>query len=453
MLSCAFWRKTAKITLILLTVSALIASEAEAKSRTRPRRSGPPKRHKVLPVDRGALYSDIVIEARTGRILRATNADSLRHPASLTKMMTLYITFQALEAGKLSLDQRLPVSAHAAAQSPSKLGLKRGQSIRAKDAIMGVVTKSANDAAAVLAEALGGSEERFAQVMTRQAKSLGMKKTKFYNSSGLPHPYQVSTARDMAMLAHALIYHYPQYYAWFGRESFTYAGKKHNNHNHLMERYDGMDGIKTGYVRASGFNLVASAVRENTRLIGAVFGGRSTASRDNQMAAILDQGFANAYAGMEPHIYQVRAGSEDSDYEDGSPDTAEAQGDGEDMEDSRYIALPTKVASVFTSSRVPSFDEGASAPAGTWGIQIGAYSEAVAGQRALAVMARNMPQLLGRTDQILQKVSASDGNVIYRARFMGMEEKTARSICAYLVKHGQGCMAVMPGTPTPSFVN
>ncbi|MEO5339737.1 MAG: D-alanyl-D-alanine carboxypeptidase [Magnetococcus sp. MYC-9] len=249
-------------------------------------------------VDSSASYADLVMDAKTGRILHATNPDQLRHPASLTKMMTLYLAFQALKSGQLRLDQLLPVSQNAASQEPSKLGLQAGHQIRVEDALLGLVTKSANDATVVVAEALGGSEEQFARIMTSKARALGMHHTVFRNPSGLPDPEQVTTARDMAILGYALVYHHPQFYPYFSREGFTYAGVRHNNHNHLMSRYRGMDGIKTGYIRASGFNLVASTVRGPTRLIGVVFGGRSAVARDNKMAALLDQAFAQLQGGQ-----------------------------------------------------------------------------------------------------------------------------------------------------------
>ncbi|MDD5586822.1 MAG: D-alanyl-D-alanine carboxypeptidase [Alphaproteobacteria bacterium] len=425
--------------LVVAAALGSVPSAAEAKAKKRVKLSV--KRHRTLPVDRNALYADIVIEARTGRILHAANAGQQRHPASLTKMMTLYLTFQALESGKLSLEQRISVSSHAAAQSPSKLGLRPGQSLRVQDAVLGVVTESANDAAVVLAEALGGSESRFAQMMTRQAQALGMKQTRFENASGLPDPDQVTTARDMAVLGHALIYHYPRYYAFFSHESFTYAGRTHRNHNHLMERYDGMDGIKTGYIRASGFNLVASAVRGDTRLIGVVFGGRSTLGRDNQMAQLLDRSFAAGESGSTAAREEML-------------EETVAQGDSSDVADSHYIALPAKTAAVFqlpgaraangeTASAAESDRAWLSAPT-NWGIQIGAYNDAAGGQEILSTMRRNMPALLERADPILQKVRMEDGAVFYRARFMGMESATARSICSYLVKRGQGCQVVAP---------
>lgn len=259
-----------------MAVCFLPAQDAAAKAT--------PHREKPQSV---ARYADIVIEADTGRVLHATSAEQQRHPASLTKMMTLYLTFQALEAGRLALDQRLAVSANAAAQSPSKLGLRTGQTIRVQDAILALVTESANDAAMVLGEALGGSGERFGALMTRQARALGMKSTTFKNPSGLPDPDQITSARDMALLGHALIYHYPRYYAYFSETRFVYAGAVHRNHNHLMERYDGMDGIKTGYIRASGYNIVTSVSAGGRRLIVVVMGADSARSRNNHVEELI----------------------------------------------------------------------------------------------------------------------------------------------------------------------
>lgn len=239
-------------------------------------------------------YADIVLEAGSGKILHATNPDSLRHPASLAKMMTLYLTFQALKDGRLRLDQMLPVSSHATNQEPCKLGLRTGSSISVKDAIMSIVTQSANDSAVVLAEALGGDEANFGRLMTAQAAALGMQHSQFYNASGLPNPNQVTTAADMATLGAALITHFPQYYNYFSENAFNYAGINYHNHNHLMDRYPGMDGIKTGYTFSSGFNLVASAQRNGVRLIGVVFGGNTASSRDQRMAELLNAGFSAA---------------------------------------------------------------------------------------------------------------------------------------------------------------
>jgi D-alanyl-D-alanine carboxypeptidase len=238
-----------------------------------------------------AIDASIVVDANSDTVISQMNADRLLHPASMSKLMTLYLTFEALESGRLSLQRNLPVSEHAESMSPTKLNLVAGQSIRVEDAILSLVTLSANDSAVVLAEGLGGSEDRFGQLMTRKAHQLGMVNTNFRNSNGLPDPAQISTARDMAILCRALIRHFPQYYHYFSVREFTYNGIPHANHNHLMSRYPGMDGFKTGLTNASGFNLAASAVRGGRRLIGVVFGGTSAMQRDDYMADLLDEGF------------------------------------------------------------------------------------------------------------------------------------------------------------------
>ena len=250
----------------------------------------------LLPSDAAEArrYASIVIDTQTGRVLHADNPDRRAYPASLTKMMTLYMVFEALDIGKLKMNQKLPVSRRAAGMPPSKLGLRRGSTIRVEDAIMALITKSANDVATVVAESLGGTESNFAKMMTAKAKSLGMKNTTFRNASGLPNKHQLSTARDMARLAQALMRHFPRYYKLFSTRSFSYKGRNYRNHNKLLRTYKGTDGIKTGYTRASGYNLVASAVRNNRRIIAVVFGGKTGRSRDKHMAKLLNRGFARA---------------------------------------------------------------------------------------------------------------------------------------------------------------
>ncbi len=237
-------------------------------------------------------YASLVMDADTGEILHERYSDKPLHPASLTKMMTLLLLFEAIENKQISLNDRIPISKHAAAQVPSKLDLPAGSSIRVKDAILALVTKSANDIAVAVAEQVGGSEYNFSKMMNRKAREIGMNKSIFVNASGLHDPKQISSARDMSKLARHIIQVYPSYYRYFSTENFSYRGKNYHNHNRLMSTYKGMDGMKTGYVAASGFNLVASAVRDNQRLIGVVFGGRSTASRNEHMAKLLDQAFA-----------------------------------------------------------------------------------------------------------------------------------------------------------------
>lgn len=236
-------------------------------------------------------YASIVVDHNSGRVMEAINADAPRYPASLTKMMTLYMAFEALGQGRIKLTDPVPVSAHAAAQEPSKLGLVPGSKFTVGDAVLGIVTKSANDAACALGEKLGGSEERFAKLMTERARMIGMTRSTFRNASGLPDPSQVTTARDMAVLAHRLIQDYPQYYRFFSVDTFYYRGRAIPNHDHMLKTYAGADGLKTGYTQAAGHNLVTSAQRGDVRLIGVVLGARSNGERDIHMASLLDDGF------------------------------------------------------------------------------------------------------------------------------------------------------------------
>ena len=236
-------------------------------------------------------YASIVVDAVDGDILSAVNADEYRYPASLTKMMTLYMLFEALRDRRLALTQTVPVSPWAASMSPSKLGLLPGTIITVEQALLGLVTKSANDAAAALGELMAGDEERFAQMMTLRARALGMTRTTFRNASGLPDWGQVTTARDMALLARHLIQDFPSYYWYFSVPSFVFQGRTIMSHQRMLQSYPGADGLKTGYIEASGFNVVTSALWGSTRLIGVVLGAASGWERDQHMATLLDQGF------------------------------------------------------------------------------------------------------------------------------------------------------------------
>ena len=243
---------------------------------------------------RAAPYSDFVLDANSGKALHETNADARRHPASLTKIMTLYLLFEQLEAGKLKLDSQLKVSKEAASQSPTKLDLKPGSTLAVEDAIKGMVTRSANDAAVVVAEAIAGNEDEFAKLMTRKAYALGMTRTVYKNASGLPNDDQVTTARDQATLGRAIQERFPRYYKYFSTRSFTFRGQSISNHNHLLGRVEGVDGIKTGYISASGFNLVTSVHRGNRYLVAVVMGGSSAGSRDARMRELIDDKIAHA---------------------------------------------------------------------------------------------------------------------------------------------------------------
>jgi D-alanyl-D-alanine carboxypeptidase len=244
-----------------------------------------------------APTSSIVVDAKTGKVLHSKDPDALRRPASLTKMMTLYVLFGELEAGRMSLSTRMKVSQFASRQSPTKLGLKPGSTIAVRDAMLGLITRSANDAAVVVAEHISGSEAAFARRMTQQARSIGMSRTTFRNASGLPNSEQWSTARDMATLGRALQERYPRYYKYFSTKSFVYNGREIRGHNRLLGRVQGVDGIKTGYTNASGYNLVSSIKRGNRSLVATVMGGSSGAARDRQMASLLEKTLPSAYAG------------------------------------------------------------------------------------------------------------------------------------------------------------
>lgn len=254
-------------------------------------------RKKITPKPYTPKYSSIVMDAETGQVLHNEDANGIRHPASLTKMMTLYMAFEALRKGHINLETRLPVSARASRQAPSKLGLQPGETIPLKAAVLALVTKSANDAAVVVAEFLGGSEDAFARKMTQKARALGMSTTVFKNASGLPNPSQITSARDMAILSRALYRDYPKEYKYFSLRSFFYKGTEHRNHNHLLGKVQGVDGIKTGFIGASGFNLAASAVRatesnQRRRLITVVMGGPNRHWRDRRVTELFETYFA-----------------------------------------------------------------------------------------------------------------------------------------------------------------
>jgi D-alanyl-D-alanine carboxypeptidase len=266
----------------LATISVAVAFTTDTADARRRHRQ-----HRVAVSSYSPAFSSIIVDANSGGTLQATSADSLRHPASLTKIMTLYLLFEQLESGKMKLDTEMDVSQHASQQAPTKLGLRPGQTLRVEDAIKGLVTRSANDAAVVISEAIAGDEDDFAKLMTRKARALGMSKTIYKNASGLPDDDQVTTARDQATLGRAIQDRFPRYYRYFSTEAFNYRGRSIRNHNKLLGRVEGVDGIKTGYTRASGFNLVTSMKRGNRYLVGVVMGGRSGGSRDAIMRNLL----------------------------------------------------------------------------------------------------------------------------------------------------------------------
>ncbi|EIG63161.1 D-alanyl-D-alanine carboxypeptidase [Bradyrhizobium sp. WSM1253] len=279
---------------LLAVTSAVIFTTDAAEARRHRRHYAQHRVQRDVSESSSPKFASIIVDGNSGSVLQATSPDGIRHPASLTKIMTLYLLFERLESGKMKLDTEMPVSQHAADQDPTKLNLRAGQTIRVEDAIKGLVTRSANDAAVVIAEAIGGDEDDFAQMMTRKARSLGMSRTVYRNANGLPNDEQVTTARDQATLGRAIQERFPRYYRYFATSTFNWRGQSIRNHNHLLGNVEGVDGIKTGYTRASGFNLVTSMRRGNRHLIGVVLGGRSGGSRDAIMRNLLAENLDKA---------------------------------------------------------------------------------------------------------------------------------------------------------------
>ena len=413
-------------------------------------------------------YSSIVIDADSGKVLEADRPDAHNYPASLTKMMTLYLTFEALDAKRLRLDQEITVSAHAEAQRPSKLGLRAGETIKVESAILAVVTKSANDIAVALGEALAGSEAAFAVQMTQKARSLGMTRTTFRNASGLPNDQQMSTPRDLATLGLALIEDWPQYYHYFSRSSFSYNGQTMANHNHLMARYQGMDGIKTGFINKSGFNLVASAVRNGHRLVAVVMGGPSARARDTHMAGLLDAAFhrigTGAPAGGPAMAHNgAPAGDDTSDAVASGEDdigklASNAVGDQDDEQDPAAQApgAQGKVLKVAALTPAPAPPAPAATPAHVltppktaapraWTVQLGRFVSHDKARAALDAAARHLPRGVGHPTVSLQKVG-DRRHKAFRALLTGFkDEKAAALACSKIRIKGHICRVVPAG--------
>lgn len=275
---------------ILCFSAALLLAGCQSGTATRDDRSAlTALSYADVGAPRDSRYAAIVVDADSARVLHAESADEPRFPASLTKMMTLYILFEEVESGRLRLQSELAVSANAARQEPTKLGLRAGSGISVQDAIPAIAVRSANDIAVVVAENVSGSEAAFANRMTRTARSLGMRGTTFRNASGLPDAAQVTTARDMATLCRALQTRFPDLYRVFSMQNFSYAGRPHKNTNALLGKVEGMDGIKTGYIRASGYNLATSVRRNGRRINVVVFGGQTGADRNAKVAALVEE--------------------------------------------------------------------------------------------------------------------------------------------------------------------
>lgn len=440
----------------------------------------------IAPASANSKYAAIIIQADSGDVLFDRHSNARRYPASLTKMMTLYLLFEEIEAGRLSPSSQLTVSSRAVGQPPSKLGLKVGATISVETAIEALVVKSANDVAVVVAEAISGSEWRFAQKMTAKAQTLGMRRTTFRNASGLPNNKQVTTARDLATLGQRLIQDYPQQFHYFAIRSFSWQGKIYRTHNALVKSYDGADGLKTGYTRRSGFNLATSATRNGQRLIGIVLGGRSANTRDAHMRKILDQ----AYTALDqnpalvaslhrnrptPRLKPTLLAQLESQDRSGLPfvgvdnatkdltHTTTAFANRPDSDANKNDMLGALIASAdshdlneFERARLDALTprdgfvgEGDtealfSQPSG-WSVQIGAYST-----QALARKELEGAALRGDLEQQARAVMPTqreDGSKIYRARFTSLTEAAARATCNGLKKKALTCFVVSEAPP------
>jgi D-alanyl-D-alanine carboxypeptidase len=362
-------------------------------------------------------YSSIVVDVASGTVLEQANPDAPRYPASLTKLMTLYMVFEALRDRRSSLDDLVPVSAHAASMEPSKLGLVPGTRITVQQAILGLVTKSANDAAAALAELLGGSEDRFAQMMTLRARAMGMAHTTFANASGLPDDRQMTTARDLALLARRLVTDFPNDYRYFSTPSFTFERRVIYNHDNMLREYPGADGMKTGYTEAAGHNLVTSAVRGGVRLIGVVLGAGSNGARDEHMVALLNQGFGEMGVQTAPP----------------ATSTTQVVSRGPSLIASAHAATVSEMRAT-TAAAKP-----AAAPPSGWGVQLGSYATERAAREVAASAHR-----VAETGEVRIEHVTVHGTPLWRAQVVGLTAARAQGACSALAHSRTTCVVMRP---------
>ncbi|MBQ8677331.1 MAG: D-alanyl-D-alanine carboxypeptidase [Alphaproteobacteria bacterium] len=352
--------------------------------------------------------SGIAIDIKTGEIISSENPDAIRYPASLTKLMTLYLTFEALEKGKLKMNTPLKVSKYAANREPSKLGVKPGQTISVETAIHAVIVKSANDCAVVLAEALAKNEAEFALKMTDKAHKLGMKHTVFKNASGLNNNAQVTTARDMAVLGAAMYKHFPKYYHLFSLQKFSYQGKNFYTHNHVLKRFKGSDGMKTGYLACAGYNIVTSAKRGEHRILAVAMGHKSIKERDDKVIAMMDKGLKKIALNDEQKAHKVMA----------------------------KLDVPKLISAEMKSTKEIKKE----LAKGEWGIQIGAFRNyAKARSYAFSLKQKN-PEL--KPYPIDVEAAQSDMAVVYRSKITNFSKKDAQELCDRLKKENKPCIVV-----------
>ncbi len=385
-----------------------------------------------LLAQNSSKYAAVVMDARTGEVLYQKRADALRYPASITKVMTLYLTYEALAAGRLSLDDKVVFSPHAAAQAPTKLGIRAGSSITVAEAIQAMCTLSANDAAVAMAEKLGGTEQRFAALMTLRAQELGMTNTHFANANGLPDSRNVSSARDLGILSRAVMRDFPQYYPFFSQTNFNFRGRNLRNHNHLLTQVPGVDGLKTGFTNASGFNIAISGVQNGRRLVVVVLGGSNRILRDRTAESLLLTGFDLINRRSNGEVIQVAQNF----FEPPSPVAPRGETT-DDIDDGLKIVLASTLPPPRTSKIQIIEPKG---KARGWTVQVGSFRNRSDAREQINIVVKRFGKHFDDANRVAEK---DDGK--FRARFTGFSEKDARAACQALKAKRQPCVVMAPG--------
>lgn len=380
-----------------------------------------------------ASVSSIMIDAANGEVMYEMNADERRYPASLTKLMTLYITFNALENNHIKLTDKLKVSRTAAGRSPSKLGVRAGETITVKDAIMAVIVKSANDCATVLAEHFAPTEADFAVLMTNTAHKLGMNHTTFKNASGLPNKQQKTSARDMAILAMAVYHHFPQYYKWFSAKSFQYKGRTIGGHNYILKTFAGADGMKTGYTAASGYNIITSAKRSGKRVIAVTMGHNSVGERDKKVSKMMDRGLVHMQKGDV----------------DVATLTNEINGKGVIKAKTARVAAVQKktpaktqnvrLAKVQNKTAVKATQIASAVSNGRYAVQVGSFSDYQRARNYALTVKNKLAKKYAVHDIKVEKVQAAS-KTVYRSKVIGLARNDANTICRNMKRSNQACL-------------
>jgi D-alanyl-D-alanine carboxypeptidase len=447
--------------LTLLVVAAITADTADA---ARKRKKAKRNHRPAVEQPYVEKFAAIVIEANTGRVLYERMSAETRYPASLTKMMTLYLLFEQVQKGNLTLSTPMTTSTYAASQDPTKLGLSPGEQITVEDAIKALVVRSANDVAVITAEHLGGSEWAFATRMTQKAREMGMARTTFVNASGLPDENQRSTAADLVILSRRLVTDFPQFYPYFRLQSFYWGGRSYEGHNNLMKFFDGADGMKTGYTRMSGFNLASSATRQGTRLISVVMGGRSARDRDIQTAELLESEFTKLGLGRPAPVIMAMSPLVLDDEEAAAEAAESATAFRPDAASQVVMAPPAQSPSPPANGAAPVVATIPSSPreigqgdtaeqvrstpvthSGQWGIQVGAHSTRDKAETQLSEVTARQRDILGGARSAIVQLDVR-GETFYRVRFGAFTPAKAESLCKALQKRGTSCLVVTDGS-------